>query len=180
MDDIVEASGLSKGAIYGHFESKEQLLLALQDLTLERRIEEVTSQFSDSVPPVERINRLLRTYIEWARAAPSEQLRLNLELLTAAARTRSLRAGIDDRYERHHRLFAGLLLQGKRRGEFRADLDVRGATTVLLALLDGLTLEWALSTAARGRSPLVFDAIQSTLFDGVSRSFSSGRRRSGP
>ena len=31
MDDLVRASGLSKGSLYWHFESKEQVFLALFD-----------------------------------------------------------------------------------------------------------------------------------------------------
>ena len=180
MDDIVEASGLSKGAIYGHFESKEQLLLALQDLTLERRIEEVTSRFSDQVSSTERINQLLTTYLDWAQAASTDQLRLNIELLLSAAHRRSLRSRIDARYERHHKLFAGLLRQGRQRGEYRADLDAEGTAAILLALLDGCTLEWALTTPRRNRAPRILRSIQSALFDGVSRSFAPSRGRGEP
>ena len=36
MDDLADAAGLSKGSLYWHFHSKEQLLLALFDRTMER------------------------------------------------------------------------------------------------------------------------------------------------
>ena len=46
MDEIVRESGLSKGAIYGHFKSKEELFVALQDRQLEVQLDQLRSTFA--------------------------------------------------------------------------------------------------------------------------------------
>ena len=43
LDDIAEAAGLSKGALYYHFDGKEELFLALVEQRLERRAADLRS-----------------------------------------------------------------------------------------------------------------------------------------
>lgn len=70
MDDIARQSGVSKGALYLHFESKEQLYLQLAL----RALRELLSQL-ELLPPVgtgfERISAIVRTYAEFSLNNPA-------------------------------------------------------------------------------------------------------------
>lgn len=73
MDEIVEASKTSKGAIYFHFPNKEQLFLALVDQfasLLERRVQEATQAYPIGVQRVQiAIETVLATFSKYRRPA---------------------------------------------------------------------------------------------------------------
>ena len=51
MADIIAASGLSVGAIYGHFEGKREIIAAVADHVLGRRREAIDSRLKQGPPP---------------------------------------------------------------------------------------------------------------------------------
>ena len=167
MDDIVRESGLSKGAIYGHFASKEELLLALQDRTLESRIREVTDRFQPADSVRARVRSLLAAALAAGARADRDRLRLNLEFLAAALRTRSLQARVDARYARSHQLFRDLLEEGRGSGEVRPDVDPDVTAAALVALLDGISLHRALTTRVPADWRTLLSVTERSVFDGI-------------
>lgn len=66
MQDIADASALSKGTLYLHFRSKEELALALVQHSLARLEGEVARAAALPVTASERIERIARAYIQHA------------------------------------------------------------------------------------------------------------------
>ncbi len=58
MDDLVRASGLSKGGLYWHFASKEEVFLALFDAFTDSLFEEWESLLSQGLDTVEALERV--------------------------------------------------------------------------------------------------------------------------
>ena len=167
MDRIVKESGLSKGAIYGHFGSKEGLLLALEERTLEERVKASDRESPALASSAERLRGLLRSVISEPTRVGRERTRLMLQLNASAAQTPSLRQRIGDRYERVHERFRDLLAAGVRSGEFRRDLDPEAASTALLALLDGVMVDWAFTASDRFEWDRLLPSIEAILFEGL-------------
>ncbi|MCG7309063.1 TetR/AcrR family transcriptional regulator [Brachybacterium halotolerans subsp. kimchii] len=69
MSEVIERSGLSAGAIYGYFPSKDDILLAVAEgLAADRRTELERVIASTPIPPPSQVLRLLLTTIpEFAR-----------------------------------------------------------------------------------------------------------------
>lgn len=61
VDDIVRASATSKGAVYFHFPSKEQLFLRLIDALADRLLRAVDRAIADADEPIARADAALRT-----------------------------------------------------------------------------------------------------------------------
>jgi AcrR family transcriptional regulator len=167
MDDIVRGSRLSKGAIYGHFASKEELLLALQDRNLETRIRQVTDRFRPNWSVRARLHALLSAALVASATADRDRSRLNIEFLAVALRTRPLRARVDARYSRSHELFRALLREGQQTGELRRDLDASVAASAILAFLDGIALHRALTTSVPGDSRPLLRGVERLFFGGL-------------
>lgn len=167
MNQIVRASGLSKGAIYGHFPSKADLVVALQDRMLESSLGETALQFQEGESARERILQLMHRLLERGASSDREKARLSLQFTSSALRSRSLRAQVDARYERVHRLFRGLLVEGARSGEFRAEFDPEATATAILALLDGFMVDWAFTSQNRFDSVRLFPTLERMLFSGI-------------
>lgn len=63
VDDIVRASATSKGAVYFHFPSKEQLFLALIDALADRLLRTVDRAIASADDPVARADAALGTVL---------------------------------------------------------------------------------------------------------------------
>ncbi len=167
MSQIVRASGLSKGAIYGHFPSKADLVVALQDRMLESRLGETALQFQDGQSARERILQIMHRLLDQGASSDREQARLNLQFTASALQSPSLRAQVDARYDRVHRLFRVLLAEGARSGEFRADFDPEATATAILALVDGLRVDWAFTLQDRFDPERLFPTLERMLFSSI-------------
>ncbi len=89
MADIIAESGLSAGAIYGYFPGKQDILRAVADQVLGRRLAEIDVLTSDHVPRPSEVLRTVMTGIAaepfsgvvvqlWGEAASDPVLRENL------------------------------------------------------------------------------------------------------
>lgn len=144
-DDIARAAGLSKGGLYWHFKSKDDILAAIlqamfdQELQLLQRL----TQSSDSV------SERLRSLVRQAAAAMSQfeqSLPVVLEFYALAARDGAVRQFLQTYYQRYHRLLTELIEQGFAGGEFHGATPAEVAT-VLIGQLEGLGLIWAIAPA---------------------------------
>jgi AcrR family transcriptional regulator len=141
LEEIGEAAGVTKGAIYHYFANKESLLLAViehyQGLTFARAEEGIRNR---RVPASTRIRLLIRKVF-----SDTEGRRDLLALLV-----RGVTQEIPSVHERWMRgpvrlwtLVAKLVEEGKARGEFRMDADGEVGARVLVSGLM-LQLMWQL------------------------------------
>lgn len=135
MDDLVSASGLSKGSLYWHFDSKEEVFLAL----FERYTEEVFAAWGQAGAAAAGVLAAIRGGAELLlRRVGSESALLGAwaEFLShPGARQRYaevLRASRDQ--------LAALLREGVARGEVR-DLPVDGIAAALVSSMEGMLLQ---------------------------------------
>jgi AcrR family transcriptional regulator len=143
VDEIAEAAGLTKGAIYFHFATKDDVLLALLDL--------VEKNFID--PMDRRVRRAGPSAGEKFVAFAHQQSELGIgrtKLAILAIKTSSDFAEGDERfgprirqiYRRLYDIVEDIVELGKARGEFRNDLSTRQMASFVIATHDGTFLEW--------------------------------------
>ena len=105
LDEVAAEAGFTKGAVYGHFGSKENLLLALMDEHLARQVAEQVALFDR-----ERITweRPLAGSASWMQDIEQEPdaLRLFVELWTYAQRDERLREHLQTGLEVSRATFA--------------------------------------------------------------------------
>ena len=142
-DDIARAAGLSKGGLYWHFKSKDDIPAAIlmqlfdQELSVLQRL--IVAE--GAVAP--RLRQLVAKGI--AAVLQLEQLLpVMLEFYALAARQSDVRQFLQKYYQRYHQLLAELLQQGFARGEFHHGTAEAAAIT-LIGQLEGLGLLWAIA-----------------------------------
>lgn len=143
MDDIVRESGLSKGAIYWYFESKQDIFLALSDRRLTSRMDEIKSCFSPADSAKKKLEKVAENTFGQRTENSREVFRINLEIWVEAPRIKSLQRRLENRYEKAHRLLAEIINEGVNNGEFSKDIDSDALASILLAVIDGLSIHWA-------------------------------------
>jgi AcrR family transcriptional regulator len=143
MNDIVKESGLSKGAIYGHFESKERLFLSLWERQTVLGIGQLRQMFSPDETAVDKLLKVAEITMASSCDCPPEMGRMQLEFMVAASRMKALEPDMQKRYETIHTFIREIFEEGVENGEFKRDLDSKALTSILFAALDGLGVHYA-------------------------------------
>ena len=142
MDDIVKESGLSKGAIYGYFDSKQEIFLALSDRCIESELGSMRSAFSPDDSASKKLDKSAEIHFDTS-VQSVEFCRMSLECRIEAPRIESLCSKMESRYEMVHEFIAEMIIEGIRKGEFRQDIDPDALSSIIHATLDGLNLHRA-------------------------------------
>jgi TetR/AcrR family transcriptional repressor of uid operon len=145
IDDIAALTGLSKGAIYHHFESKREILLALFEewsadlLTRWRNIGEHSNPLEALSRDAQEALTMVEDIVPLSRAG--------LEFCSYAVRDDELRQRIAAVYTDARRHLTGLIEEGRQLGLLR-DVKAQPMATVILALFEGLFLMKAIDPEA--------------------------------
>ena len=143
INDIVKASGVSKGAIYNHFESKEQLFMTLLDNETSVGFEQLELMLDNSQSKLERLIAAIKYTFSNSVACPREVCMMQIEFMMTASRIDTINPVLLKRYNLIHNYFADLLEESKKDGEIRHDVDSDGLVTLVYAMLDGLAFQHA-------------------------------------
>ncbi|MCS6995018.1 MAG: TetR/AcrR family transcriptional regulator [Anaerolineales bacterium] len=145
VEDICTAAGVSKGAFYHHFPSKQALFLALLNdwlATLDAGFEaarkanvpETLLAFTEMLPAI--------------FAAADGRLTMFLEFWLQASRDEAVWQASIAPYERYQQFFTALVEQGQAEGSLRADVEASSAARAIVGLAVGLLLQALLNPQA--------------------------------
>ena len=140
--DVCRESGLSVGAIYTYFSSKEELFRLSCDQIAARGLDELAERLAGATTTAERMRIAIDLYIETIDEYAGAPGQISLVQAWAEAdREPSVRAMLAARRERLVGAGQLLIRQGIAAGELPAWLDVDAITRGFLGLLDGLMLQ---------------------------------------
>ena len=109
LDEIAEAAGYSKGAVYSNFGGKAELFLAVYDAHLELRAQSYTELALEGHDLDEDYRRFARFRLEADEREPAWEPLPAPEFWTYAARRDDLRAAVSERRERFLDVIAELI-----------------------------------------------------------------------
>jgi AcrR family transcriptional regulator len=142
IDAVIAEAGLSKGAFYHHFASKEALLGSLLSDRQRRCAEQMEGAVAPTASLREAIEALVRVSFESNEADP-DWVRLYFEFCLLAMRDPAARDIVAGSLADCRELVAGMLRGGQPEA-IRSDLDADTASTLLIALFDGIELHKAI------------------------------------
>lgn len=134
LNDLIRGSGLTKGAFYFHFASKQDLAVAVFRSKQEQLLAGMAAAVRPDDPALERLVAMLEARVELLGEDPSLRCVLQLgQELRIGADPDSEYAGFQ---ETAIAVIADLLAEGRRDGSVRADVDPReDAETAFAAIL---------------------------------------------
>lgn len=150
LQEIAQEAGLTRGAIYWHFENKGELFHAMMErvtLPMMARMTELTP--ADAENPLDKIRRNTASALQ--QIAHDEQVRRVFEIATQKVEyvdeLQSLRERhitgrnecIDDMHQ--------LMQRAQDKGQIHRSVDLRAATLGLFAITSGLKYNWLLDPA---------------------------------
>jgi AcrR family transcriptional regulator len=140
MDDVVRESGLSVGAIYSYFPSKEDLFLALSDDRANQTLTYLNDLFRRPGPMPEKTQAAVDYFFDMLSDDLLSLARVNVEFMSEAAKSERVKARQELRCESVRKFLRWMLQEAQRDGQIRPDVDVDAAAELMLMLNEGIVL----------------------------------------
>ena len=141
VEEIIEASGTSRGSFYHYFQGKDALLSTLADV-FDRKYEELMETLD---PEQDRFEQLMYLNRElFAMLENSISLDLAARLYSYQLVTRGDKSLLDHN-RTYYRLLRQTVLQGQERGELRGDVTANEIVRVYALCERALIYDWCLS-----------------------------------
>jgi AcrR family transcriptional regulator len=146
MDDIVEESGLSKGALYWYFDSKDAIIGAILDSMFEREFADLKPILGGDGTVSERLYQFMDYTMKEVKRMFS-LLPLAYEFYALAFRQKVVRQAIEKYFRQYVALLEPAIQEGIQQGEFR-QVDAKDAVMALGAIVEGTILLWVYDAKA--------------------------------
>jgi AcrR family transcriptional regulator len=141
MSDIMAATGLQKGGIYRHFESKEQLAVEALDYAVELMAHRFTEALEGKTHAIDRLEAIVGVF---ARIPHDPPVPGGCPVMNAGIENddgnpvlrQHARAAMDGL----RALVTRVAARGQERGEVRADVDGEALASILISTLEGAVM----------------------------------------
>lgn len=134
MDDIAKRLGVSKGAIYLYFSSKEDLFEAMCKTAPQAFKEILYSSFRDEANPVQSATQFFDKMLKLSASNPG----LSFEILSEASRSPSLKRILKQNHEEYEKVLTSFLAEGRKMRIVGDTMELRPLANALIALWNGL------------------------------------------
>jgi TetR/AcrR family transcriptional regulator, transcriptional repressor for nem operon len=137
LDAILAAAGVTKGALYYHFDDKEALGYAVLDEVMSSDLHRKwVRPLRNAKDPIDALVRIVQS-----ESLKREDVRRGCPLLNLSQEMSGLDEGFRRRTARlfrdWHDAIAGALREGQKRGLVRSDIDANETATFLIATYEG-------------------------------------------
>ena len=137
VDSICEQAGVSKGAFYHHFQTKQDVFLALLDGWLQTFDKAIEASKDQAVPET---FQMMVEYFPYIFQSAGDNLPMFLEFWLQASRDEKVWQASIAPYRRYHKHFASLIKKGIAEGSF-VDVNPDLAARLIVSAAMGLLLQ---------------------------------------
>jgi AcrR family transcriptional regulator len=138
MSDLTDSTGLTKGAIYGNFENKDEVALAAFDYNLLRMVEQVRGLQSTHPTALGKLQAYITVY---RRGLTKPTLSAGCPIVNTGVDADDthpqLRKKVEEALNSWHRSISAIIHQGIRSGEMRDDVDIPAFASLMIAMIEG-------------------------------------------
>ncbi|MCL5268879.1 MAG: TetR/AcrR family transcriptional regulator [Bacteroidetes bacterium] len=157
MNDIVREAGISKGAIYWYFKSKDEIISELINAFFDPKEIEDLDKMLASGGALERINKLIEYSIQ-AIGKMKPFRPVIQEIYALAFRDQKIRKMARTSFEASAALIQKIIEDGVKQKEFRRT-DPRKVTIAIIEVMEGATVLWFMG--------MIGDDFAERLHDGI-------------
>jgi len=168
VNEICETAGVSKGAFYHHFPSKQTLFLAITDDWLKGVDGELLTGKGRSETVPQSLIRMAST-LGFVFQAASGQLPMFMEFMVQASRDQAVWEATIAPYRRYQSQFAELLEDGKLEESIKPDVNAQTVSWVLISLAVGILLQGVIDPGATDWNEVTKSGVKMIL-DSIRRS----------
>jgi TetR/AcrR family transcriptional regulator len=162
--DIALAIGVTQGAVFKHFPTKDAIWVAAARWVREALMQTVSHAAADAVSPVDALAAMFRAHVDFVIAHPGVPRLIFHELQQPAdsATKQEVRLLLQG----YRKLLLDTLERAVRQGQVIGDLDREAAATTFVGLIQGLVMQAMLAgrpVAMRSQGERVFTLFRRSL-----------------
>jgi AcrR family transcriptional regulator len=139
MQDLISEAGLSVGAVYRYFKSKNEIINAISQLVAGGLIADLDDVAARNLPLIEAMSGVLDVIEK--QLGPDGNFRLVLQVWGQAVLDPAIGAIIRERYRELRQPFRRLVEQAVARGELPPETDRDALAAVLFGILPGYAVQ---------------------------------------
>jgi AcrR family transcriptional regulator len=144
VEDIVRHLGISKGALYGYFSSKEEMYIQMANARMDEMVVSLDTQFKGLPGAADKIRYLFGRFRKQSLVELRKWVTFHLEFMIYASRHPELTEMHAKYMDKALRIVCDIIEEGQRIGECRIDLDASSASYLFWSVRDGLALHFLL------------------------------------
>ena len=136
---IAKHMGLTQGALFRHFPSKDAILQAVMEWVAERLLARVDKAAQAAASPLAALEAIFMTHIDFIAQHPGVPRMLFGELQRAVDTPAKMMART--MLDRYGKRLSALIEQGKAQGELAAEINTAAAVTLFIGAIQGLVMQ---------------------------------------
>ena len=138
LTDLTEATGLTKGSLYGNFENKEEIAIAVFHYSMEKVRETARQKMDKAKSPKEKLLALLDFYSQYVFNSPIPG---GCPLMNNAVQADDyqsfMKKAVATEIKKTVDSIVALLAQGKKEGDFKDSINEREIANLFFCSIDG-------------------------------------------
>ena len=160
--DLAQAVGITQGAVFRHFASKEAVWLAVLDWTADTLPGELQAAAASAPHPLAALQAVFEAHVAFVIRYPGVP-RLIFQELQHAGDT-PLKARVRGLMQRYRALVMGLMEQAREQGQLLPQADLESATVLFIGSMQGLVMQALVSGHVAGMALLAPRVFRHFLF----------------
>jgi AcrR family transcriptional regulator len=141
MSDIMRVTGLKKGGIYNHFQSKDELALQAFDYAIACIQEHYRMALQGKRHAIDRLQAIVNAFGSYAENPP---IKGGCPILNTAIESDDAHPALRDRAQQAmdswRNMICGILKSGIKKGEVYPDVDADEIATIVIATVEGAVM----------------------------------------
>lgn len=174
IDEIAERVGISKGTVYLHFESKEDLVLALLHRGMREFATALDAALSGPTSPRERLRAVLELFYSGLSSTHAQMACAAFQDTALLGRMAEHRRRVGDVWDGPRKRIAAVIEEGKATGEFDPEMPTPLLLSLFRSLLSPHDYQRLVVEEGLPREE-VLSAITKFYFRGITPEWYSGR-----
>lgn len=167
LETIASKAGLTKGSVYFYFGSKEKLVLQMFDVLRKDLVDGLVATLRNPVGNhVDRIIRYIHEGADFGAERPNELLFMIQMAIEFARQDNDIAKAIQELYGDVHKALEEVVQEAQAAGAMSSDIDARSFASMIVAVHDGMMLEWHLRGAEISGPDLVKN-VRHMLLHGI-------------
>jgi TetR/AcrR family fatty acid metabolism transcriptional regulator len=154
--EIAKMVGLAEGSIYEHFRGKEDILLTIPDVWVNRAIEELDLQLLGIQGAINKLRKFLWWYMHYIE---SEPLTAKVVFLFLKTNPNFIQTEVYLNVKTFYAYLTKIFEEGRESGELVQDLNPFIARAAFLGTIEHLVIRWLL----KGGAYSLFDNLEHTF-----------------
>ncbi len=143
VSEIAKEAQVADGTIYLYFQNKDDILISLFEVEMEKILHRMKEQLASLDDPVERIRRFAKVHLELVQSDKELAEVIQVEIRQSSKFMKEYR---NEQFREYLHLISEIIREGQEQGVFRKDAVPSIAQRAFFGALDEMSRYWVLSS----------------------------------